>query len=64
MNWYANKLDEEGRKLLVDAAAEIESSEDAYAVLVSKIEDLRKKLARTEKNLRATIAMVPSGPLV
>lgn len=59
----ARKFDAAEKKLLMDAAAEIEGSEDAYAVLVNKFEDLRKKLAHTERNLQATIAMVPCRPL-
>lgn len=47
------------QKLLQDAAAEIEGSEEAYAVLVSQIRDLRQKLAHTERNLLATLELVP-----
>lgn len=47
-----------GRQLLLDTAAEIEGSEEAYAVLVDEIRALREKLARTERNLRATIELV------
>jgi hypothetical protein len=46
--------------LLSEAAAEIEGGEEAYAVLIGQVHELREKLARTEKNLQATIALVPS----
>ena len=60
----ANHFNETGKKLLLDAAAEIEGSEEAYAILVGEIRTLREKLAHTEKNLRATIELVPSSYLV
>ena len=59
----AGKIGEAGVSLLMDAAAEIEGGEEAYAVLVSQIEELRKKLENTERNLRATLALVPCSPL-
>ena len=39
------------QRLLLDAAAEIEGGEDAYAVLVSQIRTLCEKIARMERNL-------------
>lgn len=59
----AGKVGSAGQKLLLDTAAEIEGGEEAYAVLVGEIRDLREKLANTEKNLRATIEMVPRSPM-
>lgn len=47
--------------LLSSAAAEIEGSEEAYAVLVEQTHALREKLAQTERNLQMTIALVPRG---
>lgn len=47
------------RQMLLNAAAEIEGSEEAYVVLVSEIRGLREKLANTERNLRATLELVP-----
>jgi hypothetical protein len=52
-----------GQELLLNAAAEIEGSEEAYAVLVDENRALREKLLNTEKNLRATISMVPCSPI-
>lgn len=46
--------------LVFDAAAEIEGSEEAYAALVDQVHVLCEKLAQTERNLQATIALVPS----
>jgi hypothetical protein len=60
----AGKIGSAGQKLLLDAAAEIEGSEEAYAVLVCEIRTLREKLAHTEKNLRATLELLPCSPLV
>lgn len=51
------------QQALLDAAAEIEGSEHAYAVLVNEIRELREKLARTEQNLRATLELVPRKPI-
>jgi hypothetical protein len=50
------------QKLLLEAAAEIEGGEDAYAALVCEIDALRKKLAHTQQNLRSVIDMLPHGP--
>ena len=47
--------------LLCNAAAEIEGSEEAYAVLVNQVHALRRKLVQTERNLHATIALVPKN---
>jgi hypothetical protein len=47
------------RQALLDAAAEIEGSEAAYAVLVSDVRGLRERLAHTEANLRSALAQVP-----
>lgn len=47
------------QKLLLDAAAEIEGSEEAYAVLVQEICGLREKLVRTEKSLLSTLELLP-----
>jgi hypothetical protein len=58
----ADKIGPTGQKALRDAAAEIEGSEEAYAVLVNEIHVLREKLARTERNLQATLALVPCSP--
>lgn len=58
---YNDKADAVGPQLLLDAAAEIEGSEEAYAVLVAEIDALRARLILTEKNLHATIAMIPCG---
>lgn|GEM_PF-6868535 len=60
----ASKIGSPGQKVLLDAAAEIEGSEEAYAVLVGEIEDLRKRLEHTERNLRTTLAMLPRSTLV
>ena len=46
--------------LLSDAAAEIEAGEEAYAVLVGQVHALRARLAQAERNLQATIALLPS----
>lgn len=61
---YGAMLDPPARELLSNAAAEIEGGEEAYTVLVSEIAILREKLKRTEEALRATIGLVPRGPLV
>jgi hypothetical protein len=45
-------------KVLLDAAAEIEGSEEAYAVLVDQIRDLRQKLTQTQKNLMNALDLV------
>ncbi|MCY0914041.1 hypothetical protein [Massilia antarctica] len=55
----ADKIGPNGQTVLRDAAAEIEGSEEAYAALVSEIHVLREKLARTERNLQATLRLVP-----
>ncbi|MFP3637633.1 hypothetical protein [Paraburkholderia sp. SIMBA_054] len=52
-------LSEVLRMALTDAAAEIEGSEEAYAVLVNEIRDLRAKLVNTEANLRSALALIP-----
>lgn len=51
------------QQALLDAAAEIEAGEHAYAVLVYEIRELREKLTRTEQNLRATLKLVPRKPI-
>lgn len=52
-------LSKEDADLLLNAAAEIEGSEEAYGVLVDTVRDLRLKLKRTEANLRSALALVP-----
>lgn len=54
----AQKTCSADQKLLLDAAAEIEGGEDAYAVLVAQIQALRETLARTERNLQTTLQLV------
>ncbi|WP_425953316.1 hypothetical protein [Ralstonia pseudosolanacearum] len=49
------------RQALLDAAAEIEGSEVAYAVLVNDIQDLRKKLAHTQQNLQSANELARSA---
>ncbi|OXJ06920.1 hypothetical protein CFB39_38190 [Burkholderia sp. AU6039] len=40
----------------VDAAHELEASEDAFAVVVDQQHALQRRLAQTESNLRAALA--------
>ncbi len=47
----ARPLSPAERQVVFDAAAEIEGSEEAYAVLVSEVGDLRGKLRDTRRNL-------------
>lgn len=58
------KVTEVQKKLLLEAAAEIEGSEEAFATLVSEKRELHKKLVQTERNLRATIDLIPRSNLV
>lgn len=45
------------RQLLLDAAAEIEGSEHAFADVVDQKQALQRALALSESNLRATLAI-------
>ncbi|RQT37519.1 hypothetical protein [Burkholderia contaminans] len=45
------------RQLLLDAAAELEGSEQAFAELVDQKQALQRALAQCHANLRATPAM-------
>ena len=47
------------REALQEAAAEIEGSEVAYAVLVGDLRELREKHARTQENLRSAYSRIP-----
>jgi len=47
------------REALQEAAAEIEGSEEAYAVLVGELRELREKHERTQENLRSAYSQIP-----
>ncbi|MDF3084380.1 hypothetical protein KPB01_26515 [Burkholderia sola] len=42
---------------LLDAAHELKASEDAFAVVVDQKDALQRRLAQTESNLRAALAL-------
>ncbi|MDR0242897.1 MAG: hypothetical protein LBJ65_14955 [Burkholderia sp.] len=50
-------LPTEQRQLLLDAAAELEGSEHAYAELVDQKQALQRALAQSQSNLRAALAI-------
>ncbi|MBN3506413.1 hypothetical protein [Burkholderia cenocepacia] len=52
-----DRLPAELRQLLLDAAAELEGSEQAYAELVDQKQALQRTLAATQSNLRAALAI-------
>ncbi|WP_322080115.1 hypothetical protein [Burkholderia cenocepacia] len=45
------------RQLLLDAAAELEGSEQAYTELVDQKQALQRALAQSQSNLRAALAI-------
>lgn len=51
------------RQLLLEAAAEIEGGEQAFADLVDQKHALRRRLAQIESNLRAALVRRPRGDL-
>ncbi len=55
----AEKIGPRAQQQLLDAAAEIEGGEEAFATVVREISILRGKLATTERNLRAAVELLP-----
>ncbi|WP_396334110.1 hypothetical protein [Burkholderia anthina] len=51
-----DRLPAELRQLLLDAAAELEGSEQAYAALVDQKQALQRALTQCQSNLRAALA--------
>ncbi|WP_207002626.1 hypothetical protein [Trinickia mobilis] len=46
------------QQVMLDAAAEIEGSEEAYRALVNENRSLREKLAQTQTNLRGAYDII------
>lgn len=55
---HAGKLPATVHQALLDAASEIEGSEEAFAVVVDEKQALQRKLAQTESNLRGAYDMI------
>ncbi|HDR9757872.1 TPA: hypothetical protein QDC44_001996 [Burkholderia cepacia ATCC 25416] len=53
---YRGTLPADVEQALLDAAHELEASEDAFAVVVDQKRALQRRLAQTESNLRAALA--------
>ncbi|WP_260444890.1 MULTISPECIES: hypothetical protein [Burkholderia] len=53
---YHGILPADVEQALLDAAHELEASEDAFAVVVDQKHALQRRLAQTESNLRAALA--------
>ncbi|WP_081472783.1 hypothetical protein [Burkholderia ambifaria] len=53
---YRGTLPADVEQALLDAAQELEASEDAFAVVVDQKHALQRRLAQTESNLRAALA--------
>ncbi|WP_058034881.1 hypothetical protein [Burkholderia pseudomallei] len=57
---YRGTLPADVVQALLDAAHELEGSEDAFAVVVDQKHALQRRLAQTESNLRAALALRPN----
>ncbi|MBU6492185.1 MAG: hypothetical protein KGL61_05185 [Burkholderiales bacterium] len=55
---YSKKLSCDVQQALLDAANEIEGSEEAFATVVDEKRNLQRKLAQTESNLRGAYDMI------
>ena len=53
---YGGTLPADVEQALLDAACELEASEEAFAVVVAQKHALQRRLAQTESNLRAALA--------
>ncbi|MGY4837950.1 hypothetical protein [Burkholderia pyrrocinia] len=60
---YRGTLPADVEQALLDVAHELEASEDAFAVVVDQKHALQRRLAQTESNLRAALALrTPPNP--
>ncbi|PCE30220.1 hypothetical protein [Burkholderia ubonensis] len=57
MQQYRGMLPAGVEQALLDAAHELEASEEAFAVVVDQKHALQCRLAQTESNLRAALAL-------
>ncbi|CAG9236032.1 hypothetical protein PSP6_690128 [Paraburkholderia tropica] len=55
---HSGELASDVQQALLNAANEIEGSEEAFAVVVDEKRDLMRKLANTESNLRGAYDMI------
>ncbi|MBB1636091.1 hypothetical protein A9975_35265 [Cupriavidus sp. UME77] len=55
---YSGKLPAEVQQALLDAANEIEASEEVFATVVDQKRELQQKLSHTESNLRSAYDML------
>jgi hypothetical protein len=56
---YRGTLPADVEQALLDAAHELEASEEAFAAVVDQKHALQRRLARTESNLRTALALRP-----
>ncbi|KUZ97527.1 hypothetical protein WI40_14720 [Burkholderia ubonensis] len=60
---YRGTLPVDVEQALLDAARELEASEDAFAAVLDQTRALQRRLTQTESNLRAALARRPRGDL-